>query len=214
MSCRSRLRTFTSLIIIGACAYTISGSVTLLRYSLTSAFAGKADDAKAFASYADTFPVAYLARQRLAQAASRGQPAQMIEPFASLLSIAPADGAAWLTLAEAEAFAGKPADRVVRALAMSSLTAPSKSRVMTARAVFTLQIWNYVPPEAKAVFISDIAWDFDNMSKEQVAYMRAALAKIPEDARQRIAADLQAVGKKGDKPLRELNLQTSAGPPP
>jgi len=213
MTRRSRLRTFTSFIIIGACGYAISGAVTLLRYSLTTAFEGKSEDAKAFSSYADVFPVAYLARQRLAQAASRGQPAQMIDPFTSLLSIAPADGAAWLTLAEAEAFAGRPADRVVRALAMSSLTAPSESRVMTARAVFTLQIWNYVPPEAKAVFISDLAWDFDNMSKDQVAYMRAALAKIPEDARKRIATDLQAAGKRGERPLRELNLQTSAAPP-
>jgi hypothetical protein len=213
MSRRSRLHTFTSLLIIGTCAYAISGGVTLLRYSLTTAFAGNADDVKGLSTYADTFPVGYLARQRLAQAASRGQPAQMIEPFASLLSVAPADGAAWLTLAEAEAFAGKPADRVVRALAMSSLTAPSESRVMTARAVFTLQIWNYVPPEAKAVFISDLAWDFDNMSKDQVSYMRAALAKIPEDARQRIVTDLQAQGKRGERPLRELNLQKSAGPP-
>ena len=143
MTRKSRLRNLTSLIIIGACAYTMSGAFTLLRYSLANASADKGEGAKTLHDYANVSPVGYLARQKLAQWASHGQPAQMIEPFASLLSEAPADGAAWLTLAEAEAFAGKPADQVVKALAMSSLTAPSESRVMTARAIFTAQI---LPP--------------------------------------------------------------------
>ncbi|HTO78633.1 MAG TPA: hypothetical protein VMJ31_02530 [Methylocystis sp.] len=211
---KSRLRNFTSLIIIGACAYTMSGALTLLRYSLTNAVPDNAEGATTLHSFANVFPVGYLARQRLAQWASQGQPAQMIEAFESLLSEAPADGAAWLTLAEADAFAGKPADQVVKALAMSSLTAPSESRVMTARAVFTAQIWNSVPPEARTVFISDLIWDFANMSKEQVASLRTALGKLPEDARRRIAADLQAGGKRADRPLHELNLlQTSPAPP-
>jgi hypothetical protein len=214
MTRRSRLRTFTSLIIIGACAYTIAGASTILRYSLSSAFADKAEGAKSLSSYVNVFPVGYLARQRLAQWASQGQPAQMIEPFASLLSETPADGAAWLTLAEAEAFAGKPTDQVVRALAMSSLTAPSESRVMTARAVFTLQIWNYVPPEARTVFISDLVWSFDDMSKEQVSNLRAAFARLPEEARRGIVADLQAAGKRAERPLGELlDTKTSAVPP-
>jgi len=210
---KSRLRNLTSLIIIGACAYTMSGAFTLLRYSLANASADKGEGAKTLHDYANVSPVGYLARQKLAQWASQGQRAQMIEPFASLLSEAPADGAAWLTLAEAEAFAGKPADQVVKALAMSSLTAPSESRVMTARAIFTAQIWNSVPPEARTVFISDLVWDFDNMSKEQVDSIRTALAKLPEDARRRIVGDLQSAGRRGDRPLRELNLQTSATPP-
>ena len=210
MTRKSRLRNVTSLAIIGACAYTMSGAFTLLRYSLTNASPANAEGAMTLHGFVNVFPVGYLARQRLAQWASHGQPAQMIEPFASLLSEAPADGAAWLTLAEADAFAGKPTDQVVRALAMSSLTAPSESRVMTARAVFTAQIWNSVPPEAQTVFISDLVWDFDNMSKEQVASLRATLAKLPEDARRRIVADLQAAGKRADRPLHELNLQTSA----
>jgi hypothetical protein len=213
MTRKSRLRNFTSLIIIGACAYTMSGAFTILRFSLANASADSAEGAKTLHDYANVSPVGYLARQRLAQWASRGQPAQMIEPFASLLSEAPADGAAWLSLAEAEAFAGKPADQVVRALAMSTLTAPSESRVMTARAVFTAQIWNSAPPEARTVFISDLVWDFDNLSKDQVAALRATLAKLPEDARRRIAADLQAAGKRGDRPLRELNLETAVASP-
>jgi hypothetical protein len=214
MTRRSRLRTVTSLIIIGACAYTVMGASTVLRYSLTNASADNAEGAKSLAYYANVFPVGYLARQRLAQSASQhGPPDQMIEPFASLLSETPADGAAWLTLAEAEAFAGKPTDQVVRALAMSSLTAPSESRVMTARAVFTLQIWNYVPPEARTVFIYDLVWSFDNMSKEQIAYLRAAFAKLPEEARRRIVADLQATGKRAERPLRELDMQSSAASP-
>src|SRR3974390_3257881 len=135
MTRKFRLRNFTSLIIIGACAYTMSGAFTLLRYSLANALPDNAEGAKTLHDFASVFPVGNLARQRLAQWASQGQPAQMIEPFASLLSEAPADGAAWLTLAEANAFAGKPTDQVVRALAMSSLTAPNESRVMTPRAV-------------------------------------------------------------------------------
>ena len=213
MTRKSRLRNFTSLIIIGACAYTMSGAFTLLRYSLTNAFPDNAEGAKTLLSFVNVFPVGYLARQKLAQWASQGQPAQMIEPFVSLLSATPADGAAWLTLAEANAFAGKPTDEVVKALAMSTLTAPSESRVMTARAVFTAQIWNSVPPEARTVFISDLVWDFNNMSKEQVDSIRTALAKLPEDARRRIVADLQAAGKRAERPLHELNLQTSAAPP-
>src|SRR5208283_4179685 len=131
MTRKSRLRTITSLVIIGACAYTMAGGLTILRY-LVSNSADTAEGAKTLHDYADVFPVHYLARQTLAQRASQGQPAQMIEPFASLLSVTPADGAAWLTLAEAEAYAGKPTDQVVRALAMSSLTAPSEARVMKA----------------------------------------------------------------------------------
>lgn len=213
MTRKSRLRTFTSLVIIGACAYAISGAVTLLRYSFTNTVANDAAGAATLSSYVKVFPVGHLARQRLAQWASQGSPAQRIEPFNSLLSVTPADGAAWLALAQAEADAGMPADRVVRALAMSSLTAPSESRVMTGRAVFTLQIWNSVPPEARSVFISDLVWDFANFSKDQIAYIRAVLGNFPADARKRIAADLRAAGKRGDRPLRELNLLASEGTP-
>ncbi|ARN79960.1 hypothetical protein [Methylocystis bryophila] len=214
MTRKSRLRTLTSLVIIGACVYAISGAVTLLRYSSTNNVANDAAGVSALASYANVFPVGHLARQRLAQWASQGgSPAQMIEPFSSLLSLTPADGAAWLALAQAEASAGMPADQVVRALAMSSVTAPSESRVMTGRAVFTLQIWNSAPAEARSVFVSDLLWDFANFSKEQIAYIRAAVANLPADARKRIAADFRAAGRRGDRPLRELNLPASEATP-
>jgi hypothetical protein len=200
------------MLVIGACAYTILGSITLLRYSLVDAVGASAEGAKTLLSFVSLSPVSYLARQRIAQWASRGQPAQMIEPFVSLLSAAPADGAAWLTLAEAEASAGKPNEAVVRALAMSSLTAPSEARVMSARAVFTLQIWNEVPPEAHEVFVNDLIWAFHDFTREQIAYLSAGLARLPEDARRQIISELRAAGRNGERPLRELGLQAAATP--
>jgi hypothetical protein len=209
---RSRhLRLLTVLIVVCISAYTISRAVTLLRFALADSSTDARGWTERLSPFVGEAPVSPLARARLLQRAPSEDTSERVDEFRELLAETPADGASWLGLARAQLADGAPSDKVVKSLAMSSLTGPNEALIMVGRAMFTLPLWAIAPAEARRVLIADLIGGWVLMSWDQRNQVRTILQEAPEDMRQQIISGLLLAGKDGTQIARVLNLVPPSG---
>jgi hypothetical protein len=79
------------------------------------------------------------------------------QALAAVLATRPLSSADWLSLAGARLVAHEPYDKVLAALAMSSVTGPNEGNVMFQRGTFGLVQWEILPPDVRRRVIADLA---------------------------------------------------------
>jgi len=200
------LRYLAALLIIGLAFYTVSSASTILSYALADLSVSAANAPQTYAPFVDQPTVAYLARARMLQLAASSDPAQRADDIKDLLAQTPADGHMWLELAKAQAAQQVPPDRLVKPLAMSSLTGPNEGRVMAERVLFMAPLWNNLPADSRRGISSDLLGGWGSMSMPQKRYIGDVLKSAPEEEKHQIAAGLLLAGKEGTALAKTLDL--------
>lgn len=110
------------------------------------------------------------------------------EDLGALLAVYPMSGANWLALAGMRLAIGQPYERVVAALAMSSLTAPNEGVIMVHRGIFGLLQWEALPEDARQRTANDLAGAIAAMlvGKSDAALIKTTLEEQSADTRSQI----------------------------
>jgi hypothetical protein len=205
------LRFISALLVLFVGAYTIARATTILSFARADASIEPDKIREKYGPFVDQPPVSYLARQRLTRLVPAEDGTQRIDELSDLLAETPADSISWLDLAKARAAENAGADKVVKALAMSSLTGPNESRIMAGRALFVFPLWSTMPPEARRAFAADVVGGWGSLTHEQRTAFRSNLQTEPEEMRQQIVAGLLLMGKEGTAVGRALGVLPAPG---
>lgn len=200
------LRYLATLLIVGLALYTVSSASTILSFALADLSVNAANASQTYAPFVDQPTVAYLARARSIQLAASSDPAQRVDDIKDLLAQTPADSHMWLELAKAQAAQQFPPERLVKPLAMSSLTGPNEGRVMAERAIFMTPLWNNLPADSQRGISSDLLGGWGSMSMPQKLYIGNVVRAAPEEEKHQIAAGLLLAGKDGTALAKALDL--------
>lgn len=163
-------------------------------YEFVAARPGARDDvAKTFGLWRHERGVASLAIENMMRVAPDPADAKQIAErraaLADFLGVVPLSSQRWLDLAVLRNASGLSGDKVVEALAMSSLTGPNEASIILKRSAFALSIWEKLGADAHDRAINDLAVITPPLD---VAGIRLALsiktAKIRADVRDALTA--------------------------
>ena len=156
------LRISTALAVIGLCALAMSRGWSMVQFS--QARAGLPPDEHAVHRLAPFAGIPGLAVAALeASATPVAGPADQagakkrIDELAAVLSLRPLSSMNWLSLAGMRLVTGQPPEKVLSALAMSSLTGPNEYALMYQRGVFELLQWEALPNDFRKRTIRDLS---------------------------------------------------------
>jgi hypothetical protein len=129
------------------------------------------------------------------------------ETLSALLSVHPLSSTAWLSLAGTRLVVREAYQKVLSALAMSSLTGANEGSLMLRRGIFGLVQWEILPPDARHRVIADLAGAILEMSVQDIEIVPAknVLSAKAEGTRREIADLLRAQGAP-DKELARMGL--------
>jgi hypothetical protein len=155
-------RVSTALVVIGLCALAMSRGWSMVQFS--QARAGLAPGERAagrLGAFAGVPGVATAALEASAtpvagpsdQAGAR----KRVDELTTVLSLRPMSSMNWLSLAGMRLVTGQPPDKVLAALAMSSLTGPNEHAMMYQRGVFELLQWETLPNDFRKRAIRDLS---------------------------------------------------------
>ena len=138
----------------------------------------------------------------IADAADVGAVREREETLTALLAVQPLSSADWLSLAAMRLVAHESYDKVLGALAMSSLTGPNEGEVMLRRGTFGLVQWEILPADARRRVIADLAGAIlqTTVRDGEIAPAKNVLSVKSADTRREIAGLLGAEGV----PAKEL----------
>ena len=138
----------------------------------------------------------------IADAADVGAVRERTETLTALLAVQPLSSADWLSLAAMRLVAHESYDKVLGALAMSSLTGPNEGEVMLRRGTFGLVQWEILPADARRRVIADLAGAIlqTTVRDGEIAPAKNVLSVKSADTRREIAGLLGAEGV----PAKEL----------
>jgi len=209
MSCFLSARTFTSLLVIGLCAFTISREATVLRYASAESRADSGNSPEALAPFVDDITVGILARSGLSASMAKEHAAQRVVGLNELVTLSPLMSGAWLELARTRLESHETAEKIVAALLMSHVTGPNEGRLMGERAVFALPLWSMLPAEARKSLITDLVGGWGEVGDPQRQAMCAALAVAREDTREAVGAVLWLSGRQALPVMKALRVQAA-----
>jgi hypothetical protein len=194
-------RLLTALAVVGLCAFTVSRGWSIVRFS--SAKAGVAAHENRADAVRPWIAVPGLAggalQASLADVADAGDTdavRQRGEALSAILSVRPLASTHWLSLAGARLVSQAAYDRVLGALAMSSLTGANEGSIMFRRGIFGLVQWEVLPPDVRKRVIADLAQPSlaAIVTDQDAAAAKGVVGARGADARQEIAALLRAEG--------------------
>jgi hypothetical protein len=155
-------RVSTALVVIGLCALAMSRGWSMVQFS--QARAGFASDERATGRLAAFAGVPGLAIAALEASGTpvvgpsdQGGARKRIDELTAVLSLRPMSSTNWLSLAGMRLVTGQPPDKVLSALAMSSLTGPNEHAMMYQRGVFELLQWEALPNDFRKRAIRDLS---------------------------------------------------------
>jgi len=156
------VRLATAVAVIGLAAFTAWRGADIVGFSLAvSAAATPTARAEAARPWTTTPGLAALAlRDALVDVSDASDLAAVRareETLTALLAVQPLAPTDWLSLAGARLVARDGYDKVLDALAMSSLTGPNEGNLMLARGTFGLVQWEILPADARRRVIADLA---------------------------------------------------------
>lgn len=114
------------------------------------------------------------------------------ERLAELLARRPADGAAWLALANVRLARGAPFADVVAAFDMSSWVAPRESQVMLARVDLGLRIWERLDYGHQLSIVADLIGIGPMLSEVQIARLQPLLLTRSDAEREALSSAVAA----------------------
>ena len=157
------VRILTALTIVSLCGLAVGRGWSILRFS--SAMAGVDSNV-----YQGDAVRPWIAVPGVAGAALQASLTKVTDPIAdiegarqrgdelaAILSVQPLSSVNWLSIAGIRLITGQPFDKVLGALALSSLTGPNEGSVMLQRGVFGLLQWETLPADARKRTIADLA---------------------------------------------------------
>jgi hypothetical protein len=156
------VRLLTAIVMIGLCAVGISRGWNLIRFSSVKAGLSPSQNAASILGPWTTVPgVATAALESSATTVTGPTDVQgslkRVDELAGLLSVQPMSSANWLSLSSMRLVTGQVTDKVLSALAMSSITGPNEDDVMIQRGLFGLLQWESIPSDVRRRTITDVA---------------------------------------------------------
>jgi hypothetical protein len=159
---RQSVRLLTACAVIGLCAFALVRGVGIAQFADARAHAGAPDArAEAVRAWIDVPGVAALARQAMLTGGVDPRDSESVRKreaaLTAVLAARPLSSEDWLSLAGARLVAREPYDKVLAALAMSSVTGPNEGNVMFRRGTFGLVQWEILPADVRRRVITDLA---------------------------------------------------------
>jgi hypothetical protein len=210
------LRFLTHLFIVCFCGLTVIKAQSLFRYVLAASANSGESRATALSPYFSTSGVAAQAMREAYPAsrpASAADAAERVKLVSAMLAQAPLSSSDWLSLAQLRHAAGEGPERVVSALALSTVTGPNEGYVMYRRAPFELQIWDQLPHEGVLAAARDIASLAPLLSDQQFAALRKEIAARSDEARQFLKDALERTYALKPDYLKQLGLASAQDQP-
>jgi hypothetical protein len=194
-------RVLTALAVLGLCGLTMVGGLNTVLFCIAGAAPARDEDrAAAVRPWAAVPGLAGAALQAsltsLADTTDIDGARARAEHVAALLAVKPSSSMNWLALAGMRLAAGQPTEKVLAALAMSSLTGANQGDVMSQRGILGLLKWEILPPDVRRRVVADIAGAILGntiTNRERNVVERILEIKSP-DARQEIMALFHAEG--------------------
>jgi len=180
----------SALVVVGGCVLPVWKGLELIRYSRID------DKPEAALPWVNVPGLAFFARQFSLTSTDDSSDDTTIrkrrDDLVDILAIRPLSSYYWLQLAESRVDAGEGPSAASGALELSVLTGPNEGYMITHRGLFGIWQWEVLSPEAKSRAIKDLVEL--QPSDAKLAWLRADLAKKPEQVRQEIHIALQAQG--------------------
>jgi hypothetical protein len=156
------LRTSTALVVIGLCALAMSRGWSMVQFSQARAgLAPSEHAADRLAAFTGGPGLAVAALEAsatpVAGPADQAGAHKRIDELTAVLSLRPMSSMSWLSLAGMRLVTGQTPDKVLSALAMSSLTGPNEHAMMYQRGVFELLQWEALPNDFRKRAIRDLS---------------------------------------------------------
>jgi hypothetical protein len=215
-------RTSTALVVIGLCALAMSRGGSMVQFSQARAGLAPgertADRLAAFAGVPGLSVAALEASETpVAGPSDQVGAHKRIGEITAVLSLRPMSSMNWLSLAGMRLVTGQPLDKVLAALAMSSLTGPNEYAMMYQRGVFELLQWDALPNDFRKRAIRDLSGAMlsGNWGDSHRRAVVEALAGQSDESRRDIGDSLRGAGV-ADSELALMQLARPAetdGPP-
>jgi hypothetical protein len=195
------IRIPTAIVVIALCAFAMSRgwSMTLFTGAKAGAAAGESTP-RLLLAWADVPGLEIAAREAsatpVAGPADQQGALKRVDELTALLTLRPMSSINWLSLAGMRLVTGQAPDKVLSALAMSSITGPNEDTIMFQRGIFGLFQWEALPEDFRKRAIRELsgailgaAWG-DSRRRAVVEVLGPKSA----ESRQDIADRLRAVG--------------------
>ena len=194
-------RVLTALAVLGLCGLAMVGGLNTVLFCIAGAgparHAHRADAVRPWTAVPGLAGAALQASlTSLADPTDIDGARMRAEHLAAILAVKPSSSMHWLALAGMWLAAGQPTDKVLAALAMSSLTGANQGDVMSQRGIFGLLKWEILPPDVRRRVAADIAGAIlgNTISDRERNVAERILAIKSPDARQEIVALFRAEG--------------------
>jgi len=191
----------TALAVLGLCGFALSRGWEITRFAEARSHFGahekQTDAVKRWTTVPGLAGAALVASlMRVADAGDIDDTRRRAEGLAAILSVHPLSSTDWLSLSGIWLVTGQPYERVLGALAMSSVTGPNEGSVMLQRAIFGLLQWEVLPAESRQRTIGDLAKALLETAVQdtEINPARNVLAGKSEEVRREIADRLSAAG--------------------
>jgi hypothetical protein len=205
------LRYLTAFVVIGLASFAVWHGWSVVRFSLARTDAAtperRAEAVRPWtavpglAGEALQASLANIADPNDTQAVRRRE-----ETLGALLAVHPLSSTTWLSLAGTRLISRAAYDKVLGALAMSSLTGANEGAIMLQRGTFGLVQWEILPPDARRRVIADLAGAIEaTVRDDEIAPAKTVLSTKAADTRREIANLMRADGVPG-KELARMGL--------
>lgn len=128
------------------------------------------------------------------------------EAVTDVLRVWPLAGAYWVRLAEIRSASGADIHSVLAAYQLSVLVAPFDGRMMLARQILGMQLWDALSPDEQKTVLTDLVSVWDVRSPEVTEGLRRAAASLSPAGRKLLRARLKARARLPDQQLADIGL--------
>ena len=194
-------RLLTALAVLGLCGFALSRGWEITQFAEARSRLGaheKQNDAVKRWAAAPGLTAAALAASlaRVTDTGDIDDARRRADGLSAILAVHPLSSADWLSLSGMRLVTGEPYERVLGALAMSSVTGPNEGSVMLQRGIFGLLQWEVLPVEPRQRTIADLAEALLGTAVQdgEINPAKNVLAGKSAEVRREIADRLSAAG--------------------
>lgn len=180
-------RAWGAVVIVGVCLFAVASGVDVVAFALADLSAG--GDVARLTPWTAKRGVASLALRRIVDDSTAEDVDRRRGEVVELLSHAPLDASAWVTLATLRLDGGQT-EKGLAALAMASLTGPNEGWIMARRAVLGLTLWQALPPDSRQRAAADSVESWQYVPAVKRSALRAVLRLQTPSVRDEMRAAL------------------------